>query len=233
MVRPDPRQHGDIKEWPVGLMFADRKDLYQSGLHGVLEAGIFGTKEDNGAFSIVLNKGYEDDDDRGNTIKKQATYQGNQLSYPIIGKGKPENGQEVKPSQQQGHQDMKSPGNAALQRNVQSKLPVRVVRGPDGNVLYSPSQGYRYDGLYDVLEAYMEFGKAGFKMCTFKLQRCVSDKYWSPDGPETLAAQQKQKAAASFDSGRVRTVEEINQEITGHKKLPNIRFKKTTAPAAT
>lgn len=49
-------------------MFADREDLYDSGLHGTKEAGIFGTKSDDGAFSIVLNQGYEDDDDRGDTM---------------------------------------------------------------------------------------------------------------------------------------------------------------------
>jgi E3 ubiquitin-protein ligase UHRF1 len=46
-------------------MFADRADVFDAGLHGHPLAGIFGTKNDGGAFSIVLNEGYEDDEDRG------------------------------------------------------------------------------------------------------------------------------------------------------------------------
>jgi hypothetical protein len=49
-------------------LFADRKDLYDAGVHGTKEAGIFGTKNDGGAFSIVINTGYEDDDDRGDIM---------------------------------------------------------------------------------------------------------------------------------------------------------------------
>lgn len=60
--------HGDCEGIPVGLMFADRQDLYDSGLHGRTRAGIFGTKADDGAFSIVLNEGYEDDEDQGETM---------------------------------------------------------------------------------------------------------------------------------------------------------------------
>ncbi|KAJ7136049.1 PUA-like domain-containing protein [Mycena epipterygia] len=156
MVRPDPRIHGDITGCPVGLLFADREDLYNAGVHGTKESGIFGTKAEGGAFSIVINNGYEDDDDRGDAI-----------IYTGEGKGKPAKGQ---PNTQQGPQDMKSHGNAALARNVDSKLSVRVIRGPNGNIEYCPRQGYRYDGLYDVVRAYMEEGKAGFKMCRFELK---------------------------------------------------------------
>lgn len=49
-------------------MFADREDVFNSGLHGHPLAGIFGTKAEGGAFSIVLNEGYEDDEDRGETM---------------------------------------------------------------------------------------------------------------------------------------------------------------------
>ncbi|KAJ7695501.1 PUA-like domain-containing protein [Mycena rosella] len=237
MVRPDPRLHGDISQWPVGLLFADRVDLYDAGVHGTKESGIFGTKGDNGAFSIVLNAGYEDDDDRGDII-----------IYTGEGKGKPKPGQKPKPgaNTQQGPQDMNSSGNAALQKNQTERTPVRVIRGPDGNVKYSPLQGYRYDGLYYVESSYMEEGKAGFKMCKFELRRCddlgqdplplhitgqgPTDKYWSPDGPETLAAKPRRNANASNTDGR--TVQQRNKEITGNKKLPKISFRKVTEPAS-
>ncbi|KAJ7787157.1 PUA-like domain-containing protein [Mycena olivaceomarginata] len=152
-------------------MFADRQDLYDSGLHGRTRAGIFGTKADDGAFSIVLNEGYEDDEDQGETI-----------IYTGEGKGKPDEGQDTKSwKKQQADQDMNSPGNAALKRSVET-----------GNLCassYAPLQGYRYDGLYKVervwsnpstffldaessRQAYIEEGKAGFKMCKFLLRVC-------------------------------------------------------------
>ncbi|KAJ7484719.1 PUA-like domain-containing protein [Mycena latifolia] len=238
MVRPDPRVHGDISGVPVGMLFADRSDLYDAGVHGIKEAGIFGTKDDDGAFSIVLNEGYEDDDDRGNVI-----------IYTGEGKGKPAAGKAPKPgaNTQQGPQDMKSPGNAALKRSVQTQLAVRVIRGPDGNVKYSPLQGYRYDGLYYVKSAYMEEGKAGFKMCRFQLERCddigqvplplhvtgegITDQFWSPDGTEALAAGKRLlRANAAPANATPRTVQQRNKEITGHKKLPaNLSFRKTAS----
>ncbi|KAJ7910642.1 PUA-like domain-containing protein [Mycena leptocephala] len=219
-------------------MFADRADVFEAGLHGHPLAGIFGTKNDGGAFSIVLNEGYEDDEDRGEII-----------IYTGEGKGKPEAGQAPKPGKntQQGSQDMKSPGNAALKMNVETGYPVRVIRGPNGAIKYSPLKGYRYDGLYSVERAYMEEGKAGFKMCRFELKRCEeplqvplplhitgegkSDLYWSPGGRETLAVERLNRSAPNSPTigTTPRTFEQKRQEITGKSRLPPISFKKKTA----
>ncbi|KAJ7336372.1 PUA-like domain-containing protein [Mycena albidolilacea] len=226
--------HGDCSGIPVGLMFADRKDLYDSGLHGRTVAGIFGTKADGGAFSIVLNEGYEDDEDQGETI-----------IYTGEGKGKPDEGQDTKSwKKQQADQDMNSPGNAALKRSVETGNLVRVIRGSDGNIKYAPLQGYRYDGLYKVERAYIEEGKAGFKMCKFLLRRDdtiqpplpthitgkgVSDKYWAPGGqPETLAVPNLNKRAPET-ANTPQTIAQKRQEITGKKRLPTgLGFKKKT-----
>ncbi|KAJ7637101.1 PUA-like domain-containing protein [Roridomyces roridus] len=199
MPRPDPKIHGDVPGTSVGLLFADRSDVYASGIHGTIEAGIYRSDDPDGAYSIVLNKGYEDDDDQAETI-----------IYTGEGKGKPANGESTKPGKaQQGHQDMKSPGNTALQRNWRSGRPVRVIRGPEGHIRYSPAAGYRYDGLYYVTKVWMEVGKSGYKMCRFELERATDlgqdplplhitgekpeDKFWSPDGVEMLANRKKQK----------------------------------------
>ncbi|KAJ6571745.1 PUA-like domain-containing protein [Mycena capillaripes] len=236
MVRQDPKIHGDVPGLPVGLMFADRGDVFNSGLHGQLLAGISGTQADGGAFSIVLNDGYEDDEDKGETI----TYTGE-------GKGKP--GQEPNAGKtQQADQDMNWRGNAALKQNVESGLPVRVIRGCKGNIKYAPLQGYRYDGLYNVERAYTEIGKAGFKMCKFELKRCEvpqqdplplsitgegpSDSFWSPNGRETLAVREVNSRSAPETPTAARSIQQRNQEITGKKKLPvNLSFKKNTATA--
>lgn len=52
---------GHIKGIEVGQIFDSRKDVAASGLHTPLVAGISGANE--GAYSIVLSGGYEDDID--------------------------------------------------------------------------------------------------------------------------------------------------------------------------
>ena len=77
--------------------------------------------------------------------------------------------------------------NHSAQVSAETGRPVRVIRGPEGNEDYSPLEGfvsptsvsvqvlkvihrYRYDGLYKVVRAWQEKGKAGFLMCKFLLQ---------------------------------------------------------------
>src|SRR5262245_22039326 len=52
---------------PVGSEFQDRAELTRRGVHRHLQAGIAGTATD-GADSIVLSGGYEDDEDLGDMI---------------------------------------------------------------------------------------------------------------------------------------------------------------------
>ncbi len=53
---------GEIKGTYNGQLFANRRELYDSGIHNQLQAGIQG-KESEGCCSIVLSGGYEDDID--------------------------------------------------------------------------------------------------------------------------------------------------------------------------
>ena len=52
---------GHIDGIAVGEIFEDRKHLRASGIHAPMMAGIWGAQE--GAYSIVLSGGYEDDID--------------------------------------------------------------------------------------------------------------------------------------------------------------------------
>ena len=52
---------GHISGIEIGQIFASRKEVAASGLHTPLVAGISGANE--GAYSIVLSGGYEDDID--------------------------------------------------------------------------------------------------------------------------------------------------------------------------
>ena len=60
-------------------------------------------------------------------------------------------------------------GNAALALNHAQGLPVRVIRGANGDPTFSPATGYRFDGLFDVADYWQETGKSGFQIWRFRL----------------------------------------------------------------
>jgi len=99
------------------------------GLHRPTVGGI-GGRAAEGADSIVLNGGYKDDVDLGDRI-----------IYTGMG------GQDTRHNQV-ADQSWATPANAAMRRNAQTGLPVRVIRGWRAKTRYSPLTGYRYDGLY-------------------------------------------------------------------------------------
>ena len=124
------RIFGDIQDIPVGSTFATRKEAAAAGVHKPLQAGISGSK-DEGADSIVISGGYEDDFDSGDEI----IYTG-------------EGGQDDK-GRHIANQEL-TRGNLALAKSEIDALPVRVIRGADKKNPYAPETGYRYDGLYRV-----------------------------------------------------------------------------------
>ncbi|KAG6888824.1 hypothetical protein C0995_005697 [Termitomyces sp. Mi166 len=65
--RHDPKFIGEIPGYPVGSRFANRADLSGAGVHAPLRSGIHGNQVD-GAYSVVLSYGYEDDEDNGETF---------------------------------------------------------------------------------------------------------------------------------------------------------------------
>lgn len=115
-------------------------------------AGIAGTGS-TGAESIVLNGGYEDDDDLWDYVV-----------YTGHGGNDPRTGRQI------ADQEL-TRGNLALARSCDEGLPVRVVRGwkePSG---FGPASGYRYDGLYYVERYWQERGSSGFRIWRFRLVR--------------------------------------------------------------
>lgn len=146
------RVFGEIPGVAPGTAFESRRELHESGVHRPLQAGISGSA-DEGADSIVVSGGYEDDEDRGDVI----IYTGHGSNDPATGK-------------QVADQEM-SGGNAALVVSQQRGYPVRVVRGAGGDPRYSPSSGYRYDGLYRVLRHWDEVGASGFRVFRYELGR--------------------------------------------------------------
>ena len=144
------RQFGEIAGYQEGRVFESREALSEAGIHRPTQSGISGAAEE-GADSIVLSGGYEDDVDGGNEIV-----------YTGHGGRDPNTGQQV--SDQHFIR-----GNAALARDKVMGLPVRVIRGAMLGSPYAPDQGYRYDGLYIVDEYWEETGKSGFKVWRYRL----------------------------------------------------------------
>jgi putative restriction endonuclease len=106
-----------------------------------------------GAESIVLSGNYENDVDQGDRI----VYTGEGGNHPGTG-------------QQVADQEPVR-GNKALITSFEIRRPVRVIRGSRHRSEYSPSEGFRYDGLYEVVRYVVERGKSGFVVYRFELTK--------------------------------------------------------------
>jgi putative restriction endonuclease len=146
---PD-RIFGDIPDYPEGSFFQSRLELSRAGVHRPTMAGISGTGK-QGADSIVLSGGYEDDHDLGDVIV-----------YTGHGGRDPE-------TQQQVSDQLLMGGNLALAHSCTHGLPVRVIRGVRHISPYSPPAGYRYDGLYRVEDYWRDTGVIGHTIWRFRL----------------------------------------------------------------
>lgn len=144
------RIFGHVPGYPEGSLFESRAELSECRVHVPVQAGIAGSQTE-GAESIVLSGGYEDDVDDGDTI----IYTGHGGRDPRTG--------------QQTHDQPFTRGNRALAYNAQTGLPVRVIRGSRHRSAFSPAAGYSYDGLYAVEEYWRGRGKSGFQVWRFRL----------------------------------------------------------------
>jgi putative restriction endonuclease len=143
---------GHVPGYPEGSLFEDRAELHATGVHRHLQAGIAGSQKE-GAESIVLSGGYEDDRDFGDTI-----------IYTGYGGRDPETGRQT-------HDQPFTRWNRALAYSSQNGLPVRVIRGSNHDSRYSPATGYSYDGLYAVEKFWHDTGKSGFRIWRFRLTK--------------------------------------------------------------
>uniref|UniRef100_A0A915JUQ6 YDG domain-containing protein n=1 Tax=Romanomermis culicivorax TaxID=13658 RepID=A0A915JUQ6_ROMCU len=115
------------------------------------------------AYSVCLSGGYEDDVDFGTMF----TYTGEGGRDLRGTKTTPKNLRTAPQSRDQ----ILSKGNAALVKSIETKNPVRVVRGYKLNNKYAPETGYRYDGLYTVEKSWQANGLSGFKVFRFAFKR--------------------------------------------------------------
>jgi putative restriction endonuclease len=150
------RTFGELPEYPEGTAFEDRAALSKPGVHRPRQAGICGGKAE-GAESIVLSGGYEDDIANGDLI----VYTGHGGNIP-------------RTATQYKDQELDRQ-NMALVVSCENRTPVRVIRGSKHKSPWSPASGYEYSGLYRVVRWWEQRGKSGFNVIRFELRKIGSD----------------------------------------------------------
>lgn len=164
------RTFGEVEPYRPGAPFSSREAVATAGLHRPHQHGISGS-EDEGADSIVVSGGYEDDEDFGDEI----VYTGH-------------GGRDAATGKQIADQTL-TRQNLALARSRDLGLPVRVIRGANAKSAFAPRSGYRYDGLYSVEDVWSERGKSGFIVIRYRLLRAGAPAVqYSPASPTTPTA---------------------------------------------
>lgn len=183
---------GHIDDIKPGTIFVDRKELAAKGVHAPLMSGIWGAQD--GAVSIVLSGGYEDDID--------------ELDYILYtGHG----GQDSPGGKQTSDQDFTKGGNKGLQLSCDYSLPVRVTRGHQ--IENGPSEGYRYDGLYYVQKYERLIGKRGFYICRFHLVSEASIDVIEANAKDTLKPSYQRASRASVTVNRLKRNVKLSENI--------------------
>lgn len=140
---------------PVGAReeqcFASKAALIESELHRFTVHGVDGNVNE-GASAILIVGANKDDEDWGDYI----IYTGHGGNAP-------------KTKKQVEDQSWDFPSNQALVISQQKEMPVRVIRSFKHKSVFSPTKGYKYGGLYKVVDHWEEQGKSGLSICRFKL----------------------------------------------------------------
>lgn len=157
-----PSVFGEIKRNPPGTPYVGREEVRLAGLHRHGQAGISGNV-DEGADAIIVSGGYVDDEDHGDWI----IYTGH-------------GGQDE--SKRQVRDQTLTSGNLALVRSGDRGLPVRVIRGSNGDKAHSPASGYRYDGLFAVTEHWVESSVDGPQIFRYLLEELDHQGPWTSTG---------------------------------------------------
>lgn len=184
-----PNHFGPIPGVPVGSCWKFRVQASESGVHRPHVSGMHG-RDSDGAYSIVLAGGYEDDTDDG----EEFTYTGSG--------GRDLSGN--KRTAEQSFDQTLTKTNKALAKNCDCPIdtkkggqandwkkgkPIRVIRSFKfaKHSKYAPEEGVRYDGIYKVVKYWPEKGQSGFIVWRYRLRR--DDQYpapWTAAGKKTI-----------------------------------------------
>lgn len=140
---------------PVGIReeqcFSSKVAVKEAELHRFTPYGVDDNGEE-GASAILISGASKEDEDWGDYI----IYTGHGGNAPRTKK-------------QIEDQSWDFPGNKSLVISEEKQLPVRVIRSSKHNSAFSPTSGYKYGGLYRVVDHWEEKSKGGFLICRFKL----------------------------------------------------------------
>jgi putative restriction endonuclease len=186
------RVFGHIPGFPVGSWFENRAELAAAGVHRHRQAGISGSASE-GADSIVLSGGYEDDQDFGDVIV-----------YTGYGGRDPDTGKQVS-------DQPFSIWNRALAYSSLNGLPVRVIRGAGHDSPYSPGIGYSYDGLYMVEDYWHETGRSGFRIWRYRLTKLTEQLDDENDGKKEVEGPEAPSEAPRRETTLLRIVRDTRQ----------------------
>uniref|UniRef100_A0A8C3V261 E3 ubiquitin-protein ligase UHRF n=1 Tax=Catharus ustulatus TaxID=91951 RepID=A0A8C3V261_CATUS len=183
-----PSNHyGPIPGIPVGTTWKFRVQVSEAGVHRPHVGGIHGRSND-GAYSLVLAGGFEDEVDRGDEF----TYTGSG-GRDLSGNkriGEHSFDQTLTHMNRALALNCDAPlddKNGAESKNWRAGKPVRVVRSSKGRRIskYAPEEGNRYDGIYKVVKYWPEIGKCGFLVWRYLLRRDdVEPAPWTSEGIE-------------------------------------------------
>ncbi|KAH7912618.1 PUA-like domain-containing protein, partial [Hygrophoropsis aurantiaca] len=154
---------GEIPGVKIGDRWKNRAECARAGVHRTNSAGIHGS-ESRGCYSIAISNVYEDDRDFGEII----IYTGEGGRQ----KEDPETGKRIFFGPQIYDQEWTDHGNLSLLASRRTRKPVRVIRSFKVVSKYAPAEGYRYDGLYVVKDAWQEKNDDDLIICRFRLERC-------------------------------------------------------------
>ncbi|XP_047544031.1 E3 ubiquitin-protein ligase UHRF1-like [Vanessa atalanta] len=239
-----PNHFGPIPGIEVGMCWRFRIQLSESGVHRPPVSGIHG-RDVEGAYSIVLSGGYEDDVDYGN-------------EFTYTGSGGRDLSGNKRTAEQSCDQTL-TRENKALARNCavkevsekgadareawQQGKPVRVVRSykmlkhfPK----YAPKEGIRYDGIYKVVKYYPEKGLSGYRVWKYLLRRDDPNPApWEPGAKQFpivypdgyLEAEAEKKALKEKGNkgkgNKKRALRESNRSSSESEASPPLKKRKT------
>ena len=184
-----------------GQRWLNRAHMMRDGVHGASIAGIWGHSIEEGAQALVMGR-----HGQGNGGFYADRDQGNEVWY--IGTARPKKADRtgtVYADSDDDGDETKGPTahTRMLMTSIETKNPVRLIRSdklPHINK-YKPAQGYRYDGLYQVMGS--ELLEEERQIYRFHLKRLegqgpvrVNDMRTFEDTTEEVARKQRSKDSA-------------------------------------
>lgn len=210
---------GHIDGVVPGEVFPGRAEVRAAKLHGDNMRGISRVKDADGVYvadAVVLNGGYEDDEDGWAWI---------QYTGASPDKEKAKDGKTLLRSQ-----SWEYPDNAALKLSFERGHHIRIIRGPKGDRRYSLPKGYRYDGLYKITAVRTAISKSPapdgspIEICQFVMER-LSDPEQELTPAERRIAEvlvQQEDGEGKFPTTRATQVQRIVRDAAAARRVKEL-----------